>query len=86
MKRFLLLLVATLTMVCGFAQSGEREKSSPLTDTEIIRRCSFIDIEGKNFKDCVVTLRSTSPDYFFTDKYKVKVLVEDEDGKKVYKK
>jgi hypothetical protein len=45
-----------------------------------------MDIEGKYYKDVVVTLKSTSPDYFITDKYKVKVTVQDEDGKKVYKK
>lgn len=86
MKRFILLLVASLTMACGFAQSDEPEKSSPSRDTEIVRRCSYMDIEGKYYKNCVVTLKSTSPDYFITDKYKVKVLVKDENGKKVYKK
>ena len=86
MKRFILLLVAAMTMVCGFAQSDEPEKSSPSRDTEIARRCLFMDIEGKYYRNCVVTLKSTSPDYFITDKYKVKVLVEDENGKKVYKK
>lgn len=73
-------------MACGFAQSDEPETSLPSTDTEIVRRCSFMDIEGKYYKDCVVTLKSTSPDLFITDKYKVKVLVKDENGKKVYKK
>lgn len=68
------------------AQSEEPEKSSPTFDTEIVRRCSYMDIEGKYYKDCVVTLKSTSPDGFITDKYKVKVLVTDENGKKVYKK
>ena len=82
MKRFILLLVAAMTMVCGFAQSDEPEKSSPSRDTEIARRCLFMDIEGKYYRNCVVTLKSTSPDYFITDKYKVKVLVEDENGKK----
>lgn len=85
-ERFILLLVASLTMACGFAQSDEPEKSSPSRDTEIVRRFSYMNIEGKYYKNCVVTLKSTSPDYFITDKYKVKVLVKDENGKKVYKK
>lgn len=85
-ERIILLLVASLTMACGFVQSDEPEKSSPSRDTEIVRRCSYMDIEGKYYKNCVVTLKSTSPDYFITDKYKVKVLVKDENGKKVYKK
>ena len=75
-----------MTMACGFAQSDEQEESYPSIDTEIARRCSFMDIEGKYYRNCVVTLKSTSPDYIITDKYKVKVLVEDENGKKDYKK
>ena len=31
-------------------------------------------------------MKSTSPDYFITDKYKVKVTVQDKNGKKIYKK
>lgn len=75
MKRILLLLMATFTIACSFAQS----------DTEIVRRCCFMIVERKFYKDCVVTLKSISPNHF-TDKYKVKVLVTDENGKKVYKK
>ena len=85
MKRLILLLVATMSMVLCYAQD-ETESSSPSRDTEIVRRCSLMDIEGKYYPDVVVTLKSTSPDYFITDKYKVKVLVKDADGKKVYKK
>ncbi len=75
MKRILLLLMATFTIACSFAQS----------DIEIVRRCCFMNVERKLYKDCVVTLKSISPNHF-TDKYKVKVLVTDENGKKVYKK
>ena len=31
-------------------------------------------------------MKSTSPDYFITDKYKVKVTISDSNGKKVWKK
>lgn len=86
MKRFILLLMTTFTMLCGYAQSDEPEKSSPSRDTEIVRRCYLMDIEGKYYSNVVITLKSTSPDFFFTNKYKVKVLVEDEEGKQVYKK
>lgn len=86
MKRFIMLLMACLTMAFSFAQSDDNEMSSPSRDTEIVRRCALMDIEGKYYRDVVVTLKSTSPDYFITDKYKVKVTVQDEDGKKVYKK
>lgn len=80
------MLVASLTMACGFAQSDEPEKSFPSIDTEIVRRCSIMDIEGKYYKNVTITLKSTSPDYFITDKYKVKVFVKDEEGKKLYQK
>ena len=81
---FFFLIVTTITF--GYAQNDERESSSPSTDTEIIRRCSLIDIEGKVYSNVVVTLKSTSPDYLLTDNYKVKVKVTDGNGKKIYKK
>ena len=31
-------------------------------------------------------MKSTSPDYFITDKYKVKITISDANGKKVWKK
>ena len=67
-----------------YAQDSEKVK--PLTDTEVVRRVSLLDIEGKNYEDVVVTMKSTTPDYFITDKYKVKVKVEDSTGKKVWSK
>ena len=63
-----------------------QETSKPLTDTEIVRNVSILDIEGKEYKNVIVTLKSISPDYFITDKHKVKVTVEDMNGKKVWKK
>ncbi len=63
-----------------------QETSKPLTDTEIVRNVSILDIEGKEYKNVIVTLKSVSPDYFITDKHKVKVTVEDMNGKKVWKK
>lgn len=86
MKKILLSFILIIWATISFAKSGEPEKSSPSHDTEIVRRCSHIDIEGKYYKNCVVTLKSIDPDYFITDKYKVKVLVEDENSKIVYKK
>ena len=77
--------MACMTMAFSFAQD-EPEKSRPSTDTEIVRRCSLLDIEGKYYDDVTVTMKSTSPDYFITDKYKVKVTVQDKNGKKIYKK
>lgn len=86
MKRFIILIVTIISMTFGFAQGTEPEWSSPSKDTEIIRQCFSMNIEGTNYKDVMVTLKSTSPDYFFTNKYKVNVLVKDKKGKKIYKK
>lgn len=86
MKRFVLLLAVCMTMAFSFAQSDEPETSKPSTDTEIVRRCSFLDIEGKYYDDVTVTMKSTSPDYFFTKKYRVYVTVQNKKGKKIYKK
>ena len=64
----------------------EPEKARPLTDTEVVRRVSLLELEGKYYYDVVMEFKSTTPDYFITDKYKVKVTVKDSDGKKVWKK
>lgn len=88
MKRYFYLFVLFLLIsVPSFAQSGtEPETSKPSFDTEIVRKCASFDIEGKNYRDVLVTIKSISPDYFFTDKYKVKIIVEDENGNRVYRK
>ena len=72
------------------AQSEEPEKSSPSRDTEIVRRCSLMDIEGEYYDNVVVTLKS----YYKESEsllgikggYRVKVIVKDGNGKKIYKK
>lgn len=90
MKRFLLLVVATLALSCTFAQSDEPEKSSPSRDTKIVRRCSLMDIEGEYYHNVIVTLKSyyKEPESLLGIKggYRVKVIVEDGNGKKRYKK
>lgn len=93
MKRFLLLLIATFALSCTFAQSDEPEKSSPSEDTEIVRRCSYMDIEGEYYHNVVVTLKSYYKEsaYLYGGQltkggYRVKVIIKDENGKKVYKK
>lgn len=85
MKHLVTILLLMLSLaVSGFAQ--EPESAKPLTDTEVVRRVALMDIEGEMFEDVVVTIKSTSPDYFITDKYKVKVTITDSNGKKVWKK
>lgn len=88
MKKIIFILTTFfLLTVSSFAQNETATESSrPTTDTEIVRRCASLDIEGKVYEDVIITMKSTSPDYFVTDKYKVKVQVKDQNGKKIYKK
>lgn len=85
MKRFFTILFLMLSLaLSSFAQ--EPETAKPLTDTEVVRKVALMDIEGQLYDNVVVTMKSTSPDYFITDKYKVKVTITDANGKKVWKK
>ena len=86
MKKVLLFLVMLMTYVVSFAQSNDSEKIKPLLDTEIVRKCANLDIEGKYYENVTVTIKSNKPDYVWIDKYKVKVTVTDASGNKVWKK
>lgn len=86
MKKVLLFLVMFMTCVVSFAQSNDSEKIKPLLDTEIVRKCAILDIEGKYYENVTVTIKSNKPDYVWIDKYKVKVTVTDASGNKVWKK
>lgn len=80
-------ILSILLFVFSFAiNSNAQETARPLTDTEVVRRVGVMDIEGKIFTDVVVRMICNSPDYFLTDKFKVKVNVYDENGNKVWKK
>jgi len=63
-----------------------QERAKPMNDTEIMRNVSRLDIEGKEYENVKVTLKSISPDYYFSDKYKVKVIIVDAAAKEVWKK
>ena len=78
---FLMFLIFNFTTLL-FSQ----ETSKPLTDTEITRDVSIMNIEGKEYKNVKVILKSISPDYLFSDKYKVKVTIVDINDMKVLKK
>ena len=86
MKKGLLFLVMLMTYVVSFAQSNDSEKIKSLLDTEIVRKCAILDIEGKYYENVTVTIKSNKPDYVWIDKYKVKVTVTDASGNKVWKK
>ena len=84
-KMSVLLLIMLFTCPLAFAQS-EPETAEPLTDMEVVRKVAFLDIEGKYHEDVTMSFKSITPDYFISDKYKVKVKVVDKNGKSIYKK
>ena len=51
-----------------------------------MRNVTRMDIEGTVYENVKVTLKSISPDYLISDKYKVKVTIVDMEGMKVWKK
>lgn len=85
MQKLLLSIIMLFTVSLTFAQS-EPETAKPLTDMEVVRKVARFDIEGKIYEDVTVSFKSITPDYFISDKYKVKVKVVDGKGKSIYKK
>lgn len=86
MKQILLFIMMLAFSIPSLAQTEETEKAKPMTDTEIVRKCSILDIEGTKYEDVTVTIKSNQPDFFWTDKYKVKVSVTDAEGNKIWNK
>ncbi|MFK2214627.1 hypothetical protein ACIXT1_03470 [Bacteroides fragilis] len=78
-KLSVLLLIIMFTNSLAFAQS-ELKTAKPLTDMEVVRKVAFLDIEGKYYEDVTMSFKSITPDYFISDKYKVKVKVVDKNG------
>lgn len=85
MKKILFILFILLSISANIV-AQEAETAWPLTDTEVVRRIALLDLEGKYYYDVTMSFKSTTPDYFITDKYKVKVVVKDSDGKTIWKK
>lgn len=84
MKKFLCFVFMIFCSISMNAQEAETAK--PLTDMEVVRKVYLLDLEGKYYFDVIMTFKSTTPDYFITDKYKVKVKVTDTMGKTIWKK
>lgn len=76
---FFLLFIFTQSL---FAQ----ETAKPMFNAEIERKVSVMDIEGKEYENVKVTLKSISPDYFISDIYRVKVTIVNENDYVVWKK
>lgn len=85
MQKLLLILIMLLTGSLTFAQN-EAETAKPLTDMEIVRKIAYLDIEGKIYENVTISLKSTTPDMFISNKYQVKVKAVDSSGKSIYKK
>lgn len=86
MTKILIFFLLTICSLNTSVFSQETEKTKPMTDTEIVRTVSEIDIEGKTYENVIVNIKATSPDYFLTNKFKVKIRIEDTSGKKVWSK
>lgn len=86
MKKLVLFLVMLTISIVSFAQNSEKETTKPIFDTEIVRKVTVLDIEGKCYGNVIVTFKSNKPDFGWTDKNKVKVTVTDSSGKKLWNK
>jgi hypothetical protein len=80
---FMKLRILLIFLFFNFTTSlFSQETAKPLTDTEIMRNVSSIDIEGKIYENVKVTLKSNSQGIYSSSK--VKVSIVDQNGKKVW--
>lgn len=88
MKKYILLLFAIIQAFVGFAQS-DSETANPSYGVEIQRRSATLDIEGKEYENALIELKSNTPDHVFIDKSNVNVkvtILNSGEQKVVYKK
>ena len=86
MKRIIIFILSLLSFIYLHAQDSSRETAKPILDAEIVRKVARIDIEGKNYYNVIVIIKSIKPDYFFTTKAKVQITVVDSSGKIIWAK
>ena len=55
MKKLVLFLVMLTISIVSFAQNSEKETTKPIFDTEIVRKVTVLDIEGKCYGNVIVT-------------------------------
>ena len=85
-KTFIITLLFSMFSFISFAQSeNDVETSKPTTDIEIERFVRGIDIEGDIYENVLVNIKSFSPDDIHS-KYRVKIVIKDENNKKIYDK
>lgn len=85
-------LLSILLLVLSFSAFGQ-DATSPIHDTEVVRRVSILDIEGKIYSNVEVSMQSVSPQIisykspiFNSPYYKVVITVRNEKKKQVWKK
>lgn len=84
--RIVLLFVFCSLSVSLYSQdSQEPETTGPSYGTEIFRDVVIMDIDGKEYRNVEVILKSNAPDYVWTTKSRVKVTVMNKEGRKVWK-
>ena len=83
MKRLVIILLSLTIGLYAYSQ----ETSSPSDDTEIERKCTFMDSQGKIYEDVTVKIKSRrwNVHLFYTTKDRVIVRVIDKDGNQIYK-
>lgn len=70
MKRIIIFILSLLSFTYLHAQDSSRETAKPILDAEIVRKVARIDIEGKNYYNVIVIIKSIKPDYFLQLKLK----------------
>lgn len=80
------IVVLFLLIVAFCPNMFAQESATPLTDMEVVRKVAVLDIDGDIYYNVVMTFKSISPDYFISDRYRVKVMVEDVKGRIVWKR
>lgn len=83
MKKIILLFISLISLNIGLIA---QESVEPLKNGEVTRDVTIMDIEGKNYYNVKVTLKSMSPDNIINYSNRVNVTVVNENGFPVWRK
>lgn len=78
-------LAVMLFMAMPIWAQSKPEMAKPLIGEEIVRQVAIIDIDGKRYEHVLVSLQSKAPNFVLSNKVRVKVMVYDQDGNRIYK-
>lgn len=83
MKKLFLLIISLISLnVISLAQ----ESVEPMINGEVVRKVSVLDIEGKEYYNVEVTLKSVSPDNIINFDNRVNVTVVNDKGYTVWRR